>query len=164
MRHVIKAALLLVALASVGTPAVAGVYTDDMSKCLVKSTNADDKATLMLWVFSALSSHPAVQKYAKMTEDDRLSFARKASELMQRLLTVDCRAETVAALKYEGPSSLEASFNVLGQVAMRGLMSDPSVAGELAELNTYLDKTKWNALMKEAGLPEIGGPASASKP
>jgi hypothetical protein len=159
MRH-----LRLIGLAAVlafsGSSASAGIYTDEMSKCLVRTTTTQDQADLVVWVFSAMSVHPSVKGYASLTQGQRVDITKKASGLMERLLTSSCRKETVEALKYEGSSAIEQSFGVLGQVAMRGLMSDPNVAQSLSGLAEYIDESKFEALAKEAGLVTPSKPAS----
>lgn len=133
-------------------PAQAGVYTDDLSKCLVKSSTVSDQTDLVTWVFVAMTVHPAVQRYSSVTDEQRTASDKTAAALLQRLLTQDCRKEAVEALKYEGQSSIESSFSVLGQVAMRGLMSDPKVAQSMGGLAKFIDNSKFEALAKEAGL------------
>jgi hypothetical protein len=157
-----RSLISLAAVAAVCAPGLAhaGVYTDEMSKCLVRSATPQDQSDLVVWVFSAMSAHPSVKTYASVTEPQRIEITRKASGLMERLLVVSCRKETVEALKYEGSSAIEQSFGVLGQVAMRGLMSDPSVAQNLATLSEYVDASKFEALAKEAGIVEPKKPAS----
>jgi hypothetical protein len=68
------------------------------------------------------------------------------------MMTEDCRKETVTAIKYEGGAAVEASFSTLGQVAMRGLMSDQTVAQGISNLDKYTDKSKMEAVIKEAGI------------
>jgi hypothetical protein len=132
--------------------ASAGVYTDDMSKCLVSSANEADQAQLVAWIFSAISSHPAVRPMTNLTDAQRRASTDKAGLLMQRLMLIDCRPQTVNALKYEGMASIGQAFGVLGQVAMRGLMSDPTVSKGIAGLGDNLDEAKFNAMFKEAGI------------
>jgi len=130
----------------------AGVYSDDLGKCLVRSATPTDQTTFVAWAFSAMSAHPAVRQYSNFTEAQRNDLNRSVGKLYERLLTADCHAEAVAALKYEGASSMEQSFSVLGQVAFRGLMSDPAVTKVFTGLGDAVDKTKIEALAKEAGL------------
>ena len=152
MKRSVAAALLLVALWAPASFARAGVYADDLSKCLVKSTSSEDQTALVVWVFAAMSAHPAIQSYSSTTEAQRAAATKRAAVLMQRLLTVDCRKESVAALKYEGSSSLGPAFNVLGQVAVRGLFSDPHVQAGMSGLGTDVDSAKIGELYKEAGI------------
>jgi hypothetical protein len=131
----------------------AGIYTDDLSKCLVKSSSPEDQTMFMQWIFALLSLNPAVEPLSSITSTQRDALNQRVARLYERLLLDDCRNETVDALKYEGPGAIEASFGVLGQVASRGLMTDPSVAS--ARWSTeYFDKGKWVELLKEAGFAQ----------
>ena len=137
---------------ALGSPALAGVYTDDLSKCIVAKASAKDQQDLVFWVFTAIAQHPTIKAYTTLTDAQRDAAGRTAGLLMQRLLTEDCHKEAVTALKYEGISALESSFSLLGQVAMRGLFSDPQVDKNMASLGGALDEAKFNALFKEAGI------------
>ncbi len=145
------AALMLLGLCS--PRAQAGVYTDDLSKCLVKSSTTNDRVMLVRWMFAMLTLHPAVQSLASMTAEQREGASKTAAALFARLLTADCRKESVNSLKYEGVSAIGASFQVLGQVASRDLMTDPNVAKGMHQLGTDLDSDqKLKALLKDAGI------------
>ena len=143
----------LAAALCVGGQAQAGVYGDDLAKCLVKAASPADVSDFMVWLYSALSLEPVVKAYSSMTDAQRDAATKRAAELFQRMMVVDCRAETVAAVKYEGPSSLETGFRVFGEVAGRGLFGSPEVAASLQKMSSYVDKSKFEALAKEAGLP-----------
>ena len=49
-------------------------------------------------------------------------------------------------MRNEGPGTLQTSFEILGQVAGRGLFTDPAVARSMASFEDYLDKPKLEAL------------------
>ncbi len=68
--------------------------------------------------------------------------------MIERLLTVTCRKQTREALKYEGPAAMQASFQVLGQVAMRSLMENPEVAQGFQGMGRYIDENKIRELAK----------------
>jgi hypothetical protein len=139
----VAAALTLGALA---TPVQAGIYGDDLSRCLVKASSNEDQQAMLLWIYAAMSQHPVAQTYSKMTPAQEADISKRAAMLMQRLLTVDCRTETVAALRYEGLSTLETAFEVLGETGMRALMNDPQVAKVTSALTDYIDETKFESL------------------
>ncbi len=119
MKRLAKFTTLFLLVSLPGT-AWAGIYTDNLSKCLVRSTSKEDQLALIQWVFVAMAVHPAVQPYSKATPADREALTQKAGQLMQRLLTVDCRAEAILALKNEGTTTIENSFGTLGETAMTG--------------------------------------------
>ena len=148
-----------------GPVAQAGVYTDDLSKCLVKSSNRADRSVLVQWIFSGLSLHPAVQPFVSITEEQRDAFNEKAAALLSRLLVDDCRKEAIVALKYEGTAAFDASFQVLGQVASQDLMSEPHVAEGLSGMIAHYlaNDEKLASLLKAAGIPEAN-PSSETPP
>jgi hypothetical protein len=128
-------------------PALAGPYADELARCLVRSTTDDDKNYLVKWMFATAALHPAVKSIASVSDEQREELTRNAAKMFERLLGEACRAETRDAFKYEGPSTLEAGFQVLGQVAARRMFSDPSVAGNLADFGKYIDQKKLEGLL-----------------
>ena len=133
-----------------GVPANAGVYTDDLTKCLLKSASSEDQIVFVQWVFSALALHPAVQQYSKFTPAQQADLTKKAAALFTRLMTVDCRKETGSAVKYEGAAAIETSFKTLGEVASRNLFSDPHVAKGLEGLSAGFDEAELKKVIEEA--------------
>ncbi len=143
----VSAALLSILLSA---PALAGPYSDEMAKCLVRSTSATDRNGLVKWLFASAVLHPEIKPIATVSDAQRDNLNRITARLFERLLTVSCRAETQNAVKYEGPTTLETSFQVLGQVAGRELFTDPNVATSMAGLMNYVDKSKLEALFLQA--------------
>ena len=138
---------LLAVLALIASrPALAGIYTDDLARCLVENTSSADRATLVRWIFVALAHHPAVSSLTTLNPADVDDSNRDAGALFMRLVTESCAQPTRDAVRYEGPASIEQSFNTLGQVAGRDLMSHPDVGKVLAGLEAHLDKQKLEAL------------------
>ena len=151
-KHFLGAAALAV-LALSSAPAFAGVYADDLTKCLVKNTSADDQLALVRWSFAMMALHPAIKDMANIPPAARDQMNKQAIDITERLITVDCRAETVDALKYEGPGIFRTSFEVLGQVAFRGLTNEPQVSQGFVDWAKGFNLEKIIALGKEAGLP-----------
>jgi hypothetical protein len=153
MRKMILGSAMVAAIMAVAAPAQASIYSDELSKCLVEKTTPKDKQMFVQWVFTAMSANPTVASMSKVTAADRESYSRSAAQLMQRLLTVDCRDKLIAAIKADGVGTIEQSFGLLGEVAMREFMSEPTVNAVFASLDTYIDKDKLNALLLESGIP-----------
>ncbi len=139
---------------AIGGAARAGIYTDDLSKCLVKATTDADRLDLMVWIFDALASHPAVSSRVTITPAQREDSDRRAAKLLTRLLVEDCRSQTIDGVKYEGASAIQQSFTVLGQVAVGGLTSDPSVSKNIAGMAQYMDQEKFKKLLSDSGAPQ----------
>jgi hypothetical protein len=136
-----------------GSIAHAGVYADDLAKCVVAASSPSDQTQFVTFIFMAISAHPAIKSYSNITDAQRADAAKQAGAFVERLLTKDCRAQAVAALKYEGPSAVEVAFEVLGQVAARSLFTDPAVEAMMNHVNDDRDASKIADLYKEAGLP-----------
>lgn len=149
MKRSTVAALLLMLLC---TPklAAAGPFADDMAKCLVNSTSPADRTLLVQWIFSVIALHPDLSAMSSVTDKQRVEINKNTGALFQRLLLESCRSQTQQALKNEGQQTIEYAFQVLGQVASRGLFSDPKVLESTKELAKYVDAQKFKVLTDEA--------------
>jgi len=132
------------------TPAHAGPYTDELSKCLVDHTTEQDKAALVRWIFASTAQHPAVAELAQVTPEQRTEMSKTVAGLFERLLTQDCRAPFRDARKNEGQETVSAGFGVLVQTAMRGLIENATVSSALASVDAHLDKQKIAAAMADS--------------
>ena len=135
-------------LSMLSAEAPAGVYGDELAKCLVASTTPKDHANLVRWIFSVAALHPDVSSISSVSTEERSAMSKSVAQLFQKLLTESCRKEFSTAVQYEGATTIETSFNVLGQVAMRALMTNEEVAKGLGELDTYIDKAALESASK----------------
>lgn len=142
MRRRFGFATALLSAALFSPTALAGPYGDDMAKCLVASTTSEDKSALVQWMFAMSALHPDVKAMSAVKDSQRDALNRRFAEITQALLTKACLAQTRDAVKYEGRGTIEASFNVLGQVAGRELFANPAVAAGMKNLNKYFDSEK----------------------
>ncbi|MGH0029295.1 MAG: hypothetical protein ACQGVC_05865 [Myxococcota bacterium] len=136
-----KTALLISVLMSAFAThgARAGIYTDDLSRCMVESTTEGDRTELVKWMFAAASAHPAVGPLANVSADQISTANRTMADLLTRLLTRDCLEQASKAFQFEGAAAISASMQVLGQVAGQQLFSDPSVSQAIADLDAHFD-------------------------
>jgi hypothetical protein len=151
--RVIFASALLTA-----TGAKAGIYTDDLSRCLVAHTDDNDRTVLVRWFFAQATLNPVVQSLGVPSDAAREKANIEAGVLFNRLLLTDCRAQTITALKNEGTSALAEGFDGVGEAAGRGLMHAPEVVAGIATFLKYLDRPGLAALGQEAGLPQPAAP------
>ena len=131
----------------VADPAVAGVYSDDLGRCFVDSTSSDDRIELIRWMAFGFSSHPDLRPTVSVDEGARASTDRYVGELFTSLLVERCRAEAVEAVRYEGPLAIQASFQVLGQVASGDLMTNPEVQGSMMGFMGHADNAAIQSLL-----------------
>lgn len=138
--------LLALAMVVSALPARAGVYADDLSRCLVESSTPQDRNVLVQWVFVALSQHPAIASLSKATPADIEKSNIAAGELFTRLLTDTCGDKSRKAIKYEGVAAIQGAFGVFGQVATSDLFSNPQVQAVLSGLQKHVDNKKLESL------------------
>ncbi len=132
--------------------ATAGIYTDDLSRCLVESSTASDKIALVKWMFAVLSLHPAVKSMASIPAEELENANKETAGVFVKLLAETCKDQTIKAVKYEGGAAIQASFNVLGQVAAKELLSHSDVASGMSGLVKYIDEEKLKKALGDAPL------------
>lgn len=130
----------------------AGVFTDDLSRCMVQKATDADKIQLARWMFAAMSKDPSLVDMAKISQQERDRLNKGTADLFGRLVLTECRPQAIAALKNEGGEAFGEAGRVLGQAAAQKLMSSPEGQAELGKLGDYVDEKAWAALAKEAGI------------
>lgn len=151
----VAAGLLILAGSLAAAPSMAGPYADDMAKCLVKSASPQDRSLLVKWIFAVISSHPDLASMSAVTAAQRDALDKSAAALYQRLLLESCKTETQDAIQNEGPQTMEYAFSTLGQVATRGMFTDPNVLAGMKNFTKYFDQDKLKAVLQ---------PSAAAKP
>lgn len=130
--------------------AIAGPFADDMARCLVNSTSPQDRAVLVRWIFGMMSLHPDLTGMSSISTKQRDEMTKSAGALFQRLLLESCRSQTQQALQNEGPQTIQYAFQVLGQVATRGLLTDSHVMDGAKDLAKYIDEEQLKSLTAAA--------------
>jgi hypothetical protein len=133
----------------IAQPIAAGVYGDELGKCLVRSTTDTDKSHLVRWRFATIAAHPEVRSMASITVEERDELSAGAATIFRNLLIDACGSEAKEAVQHEGQATIEAALSVLGSVATHGLMAHPDVTAFLSTLEEHLDQEKLN---KDLGL------------
>lgn len=120
---------------------------------MVSSATEADRVELVKWMFGAMSTNPSIKGYSSITDAQRSEFSRHFVGIMERLLLVDCRKQAIAAVKGEGTSVIERSFQALGEIAGRSLLASPEAAQAMGDVEGHMDRPKWEAFGREAGVP-----------
>ena len=118
----------------------AGPFTDEMTKCLVKTTTEADKTLLISWVEAAVSAHPRLETLSNISSDQGAALNKDVTALLTNPLTQRCLAETQQTIRNEGDDAVEASFDFLGETAMQELMADSNVSSFMSGLESNLDE------------------------
>lgn len=132
-------------------PARAGLYQDDLSRCLVAAATPTDRTLLLRWVFASMAVNPKINDMAHISDTQAKALSVETAGIMQRFMLTDCRKQTIEAIRYEGAGAIQQAFSMLGQIAMSDLTREEATSVYMADLGNHLDKEKWEALGKEAG-------------
>ena len=124
----------------------AGPFTDNLSRCLVRSTSDGDIKKLVNWIFRVVTDHPHIKNNvgSVYSPTQKTKADVHAAEIFTTLLTETCREEAREALKYEKEIALFKSFETLGQVAMSKMMSDRNVMQSSQDLRNIWTLINFN--------------------
>jgi hypothetical protein len=159
----VRAALLAAGLLAAAF-AEAGPYSDDLAKCMVRTSSPADRAEFVKFLFSAIAQHPDVSSMANIPPKQMEATMKATGELIQRLLLQSCRSEAQLAIHYESMQSVFYAFQFYGQAMAAELWGNPIVAGKMKDLNKYLDVEKFKAFAAESASQNAGASAPAAQP
>ena len=141
----------LVALAS---PAAAGPATETLGTCLITAAGKADPSVLSQWMYVAMGTNPALKGLSSVSEDQRQAINAKAAAFIQKAMLTDCRPQALEALRTDGPSAVEQSFQLVGAISTRQLRSDPATQTSLQGVARGFDPKAWEAFAAETGSAE----------
>ncbi len=127
-------------------PVAAGEASNALGTCMVDSLTGKERKQLAQWIFFAMSYHPEIMTFAKVTEEAKENSDKTVGYLVTRLLTEDCPEQAKLALKMESSVAIQNSFGLVGQVAMQELMTNQDVNMAITSFERYVDKNKINEL------------------
>jgi len=151
LKTLMSGAALALTLAA-ASQAQAGPAADALSKCVVGATSPQDRVVLMRWAYVVVSANPEFRSMTAVTDPMREDANHHVADLLTRLVTVDCRAQAVTAVRTEGPEAVEGAVKALGESAARDLFADPATLGGMTGFVKYLDRDKLIGLMKDSGI------------
>lgn len=142
-------ALALALSLAAAAPATAGLYSDDLARCLVSATSTGDKLSLIRWVVVQITKHPDVGDLSHITPAQGKTADMEVARLFERLITDNCRDPSKAAFRYEGRDAFKASFEVLGTVAMQELVAHKDVDAGFSSFTQYLNEEAFKGIFPE---------------
>lgn len=132
-------ALCVISAVMAAPTASAGVFSDELARCLVRSTSKSDKQQLMVWMFATYSLNPAISRYVSISRTERVHINKRTARLFERLIGEDCSSEASKALRYEGFRAFRKAFRVLGRIAGRQMASTPAVSEGMTKFIEYIN-------------------------
>lgn len=129
--------------------AMANPGSNQLGECLKSSTNGKDRTDLARWIFISMAAHPEMSKLTTITSAIRTEADKGMAQLVTRLLLQNCGEQTRAVMQAEGGQGMLSAFRSLGEVAMMELMSNPEVSATISGYTQFLDKEKFDALLRK---------------
>jgi len=136
----------VVALLTLGISPAASSQTDSLGVCMVDSLDGKERKLLARWIFFSIAAHPEITSYFSASEQDVESNNRFVGRLVTRLLVEDCPTQLKAATK-ENPLAVQRAFELVGQVAMQEIMTNPQVKQAIANYGRYADQNRISAVL-----------------
>ena len=135
-RKILTSALCVALLASPIPTFASNEVTQAYSTCLVTNTSEKERLDLMLWVFSAMASHPEAKKAFEINDAviDR-AISNAGATLTNVLLK--CRNEAKAVL--DAGLSIGTGFDALGYQAMSELSNNAATRAKMASIGEHMD-------------------------
>lgn len=125
----------------------ASQQSDALSTCLADNTNGKERKALARWIFISISAHPEIQDVANVPDQKRTKSNKDMANLVMKLLTESCVAQTKAAVKADGQEALQSSFKTLGGLAMQEIMTNQNVTSAISDYAKLLDGKKLNSVL-----------------
>ena len=119
--------------------AMAGPTVDQLSDCLMKSTTATDKTTVLQWTFVALGNHPDLKAFSNVTATQKEALDKNLATVLQRILVEQCSAQTKAVIQDEGLQAVGDSFQALGKTTGEEILKNPEINNQLKGVLRYID-------------------------
>lgn len=138
----LRAVFMTTALLGATQIATAGPTVDQLSDCLMKSTTATDKTTVLQWTFVALGNHPDLKAFSNVTATQKETLDRNLATVLQRILVEQCPTQTKAVIQAEGVQAVGESFQELGQVTGQEILKNPEIKSQLSGVLKYIDMSK----------------------
>ena len=150
--------MTLASLLSLGAIATtqASTTVDALSQCLVKSTTASDKTTVLQWTFAALAQHPDLNSMSSVTASQKEQLDKNLAQVLQRILVEQCSSQTKAVIQSDGLEAVGDSFQELGTITGNEILKTPQVKSQLNGVlkhvemgklvTTFLTPDIWNKL------------------
>ena len=131
--------LISATLLSVTQVTLAGPTVNQLSDCLMKSTTATDKTTVLQWTFVALGNHPDLKALSNVTASQKEALDKNLATVLQRILVEQCSAQTKAVIQAEGLQAVGDSFQALGKTTGEEILKNPEINNQLKGVLRYID-------------------------
>lgn len=141
-RSVLALFLYCLSLAANAQPAI-----EALSNCIADNSSGKDRKVIARWIFVSMGAHPEIKSIASISASAPEDTSKAMGEFLTRLLTENCPKQTSAAIEAAGAQALQASFRLLGKLAMQEFMTNKEVSTGISLIEKYLDIEKMKSTL-----------------
>ena len=120
----------------------------NLGACLTDSMNGKERKNLAKWIYLGMSTHSVIKPFSNVSQKDIDNSNKYVGSLITRLITEDCPKAAKLAHEKGGSAAFEYAFRVVGEVAMKELMTEPAVSQSLGAFEKHLDHKKFNKVFQ----------------
>ena len=113
-----------------------------LSQCLIESTTAQDKTTVLQWTFAALAQHPDLKAMSQVTAEQKNQLDQNLAQVLQRIVVEQCASQAKAVMQAEGVKGVTESLQALGQETGQEILQQPEIKNQLNGVLKYIDLNK----------------------
>tara|TARA_B100000900_G_scaffold402312_1_gene408029 strand:+ start:219 stop:662 length:444 start_codon:yes stop_codon:yes gene_type:complete len=117
-----------------------GPFSDEFSRCIITKTTSQEKTDLVKWIYVTISFHSQLSEMSNISSKDVEIANIRVAEYMTNVFAYKCKNEMLDAVEYEGEESATQAFKLLGEIAMREIMSEQNVSFASELFIQYLDE------------------------
>ena len=113
-----------------------------LSQCLIESTTAQDKTTVLQWTFVALAQHPDLKAMSQVTTEQKNQLDQNLAQVLQRIVVEQCASQAKAVIQADGVKGVTESLQALGQETGQEILQQPEIKNQLNGVLKYIDLNK----------------------
>ena len=116
----------------------AGLYADELGKCMINNASELDKNNLIQWMFISMSKHPLNAKRVDKNDLYEQLISVSVGKLISDLTMNKCRKETELTKNVEGASGIVFAVGMLTSYAAQSMYENPDVKNYMDEADKYI--------------------------
>lgn len=158
-KYLITSLLLIVSINTMSAPISDPQAGQVFLSCVDQNTSEEERKALAIWVYAALSAHSDFSDLTLIDPALKTISEQKAAKIFARLLSKDCKAETITAVTEEDTIGVEdslqihkANYKMLITYALKAVSENQQARSSVNQIvkQTHLELLNQRELNKES--------------
>ena len=135
-------------LSSFPTVSKAGPFQDKLLHCIGTHLTKADGENFAGFIALSMANLPEMEGIVFINPQKSSNLIAAYVSTLERLFLSDCLNESKQVSKFEGITELIGSTKIVGQMAMRQRLSDPTLSKIFDEMEGMMSKDRWDEVMR----------------